>query len=568
MKGFPRPTPAQVEAVPQYIKKWYEIGTSTQRIDRTRVTTIIEEVYQLLGLHLPPLHFLDSPYGAMRKLEETIREGNYAPLIHLGPGWEEQIKQKLCLQINGYPHIGRYPEELKEKPDYILQVQLDSGLNRHITSEVWTRIFEQPSILTTLRTQTWHSLYNYGYIITPAYWACSGCYMDWLVTELGREHDPQLWQLFQSLIIECGWILPFKEICLICDRPLYILRDENRKLHAEPPQAAIGYLDGFSVYAYHGVTLPRRYGQLSPEQWPARCYENNWPNVRQVMYQILPPEKIDPGQLLRESDRESRKFLAQKLGLEVTELTLAQMETLPHYYDKWRNIAIQPGPIDREKANRAIEKFYEVGDSAFFPKILYALNPQIARRLVKRHCPGRPWWQWPYKSRLSSHFIVRAFGSLSGSQSPPFLTHPDIDLLPVENFALGILAQLSESVFNLLYDSFIVDRSWSFEFSRGWVQPEGLTTWCSFFDFCITSLGLFHDTDFWPVLQEIVRECGPFFPGGGTCIICERPVRLLLDENDRPHADKGAAIVYPDGYKRRACHGASPRKRKETKKQF
>lgn len=51
----------------------------------------------------------------------------------------------------------------------------------------------------------------------------------------------------------------FKEVCLICDRPTKLFFDNQNRLHAQG-KPAIQYADGFSLYSYHGVTLPEKYG--------------------------------------------------------------------------------------------------------------------------------------------------------------------------------------------------------------------------------------------------------------------------------------------------------------------
>ncbi len=78
--------------------------------------------------------------------------------------------------------------------------------------------------------------------------------------------------LFEALLIECGWIFPFQEICIVCDRPIRISFDTKKCLHAEG-EPALEFLDGLRVYAHHGVKLPKQYGILLPNQWKAQWYQ-------------------------------------------------------------------------------------------------------------------------------------------------------------------------------------------------------------------------------------------------------------------------------------------------------
>ena len=55
----------------------------------------------------------------------------------------------------------------------------------------------------------------------------------------------------------------------MCDRPRVLSFDDEQRLHAEGAPA-IQFADGFSVYAYHGVKLPEKYGVMNPNQWQAK----------------------------------------------------------------------------------------------------------------------------------------------------------------------------------------------------------------------------------------------------------------------------------------------------------
>ena len=83
------------------------------------------------------------------------------------------------------------------------------------------------------------------------------------------EKAQELLRCKQQLFEECGCILPFEKICLICDRPLHIRFDSENRLHAEG-ESAIGFADGYSLYFHHGVKLPEQYGKVHPDFWEAQ----------------------------------------------------------------------------------------------------------------------------------------------------------------------------------------------------------------------------------------------------------------------------------------------------------
>ncbi|GET38461.1 hypothetical protein MiSe_32190 [Microseira wollei NIES-4236] len=93
---------------------------------------------------------------------------------------------------------------------------------------------------------------------------------------------------------ECGWIFPYENTCLVCDRPIKLSFDSEHRLHAEA-DLAIQFADGFSMYANHGqgVWLPKKYGKLHPKQWQAQwLLEEKNAEVRRVLIQGIGDERI------------------------------------------------------------------------------------------------------------------------------------------------------------------------------------------------------------------------------------------------------------------------------------
>ncbi|MEH2203605.1 MAG: DUF6745 domain-containing protein [Nostoc sp.] len=539
--SFTPPTVEQLALVSNYKEKWRAIATNTNRIDYDKVTTVINQIYQLLNVNAPLLRFTNSPYSAILILKELIESRNYAPLNNLSQQIHKDIKGELTFQLTGYSDVRVYPAGLTEYPNQALSSQLHNQLNSLLRREVWLQLGKQPEVWTTLQTQSWH--YDYCYI-APESWACDGCYLDWLSNCLNWEHSPKHWELFEALLIECGWIFPFKEICIVCDRPIRISFDTEKRLHAEG-EPALEFLDGFRVYAHHGIKLPKQYGILLPNQWKAQWYQAEKDfSVRKLLLQNLPVHLLDQNWLLWEPDRDLKKLLVQKLGIEVQTLTNDQVTILEAYRRQWREVALQLAPIDRQKATLAIEQFYTVNNLSYTytPEIIFADGLYTARRLVKQKCRGQ----------ISSSHLYRYHRE----------EYPNLIL--IDKLWSAIAVQLSDSVFQQLRNALICKRSWSLEPSSGWIKSEELTVWCSLFDFCVSVLGCVHDSNLWSILQAVVTECGWFLPFKRTCIVCERPVKLSVDDQDRLHAENEPAIIYADGYRLRARHGLHPKKYFQT----
>ena len=55
-------------------------------------------------------------------------------------------------------------------------------------------------------------------VIVPSVLADFAYYIDYLHQVLGCDRDEIKWNIFQDLIISCGWIFPYEKTVLICDR--------------------------------------------------------------------------------------------------------------------------------------------------------------------------------------------------------------------------------------------------------------------------------------------------------------------------------------------------------------
>ena len=61
--------------------------------------------------------------------------------------------------------------------------------------------------------------------------------------------------IYEILTESCGWVWWHENILAISDRPEWIKRDEQGRLHSETGHA-IHYRDGWGLSSWHGVTIP------------------------------------------------------------------------------------------------------------------------------------------------------------------------------------------------------------------------------------------------------------------------------------------------------------------------
>lgn len=76
-------------------------------------------------------------------------------------------------------------------------------------------------------------------------------------------------------------------------------------------------------------------------------------------------------------------------------------------------------------------------------------------------------------------------------------------------------------------------------------------------DFCISVLNCTHDSIKWNLFQAIIKDCGWIFTFEKICIVCDRPLHLRFDNQDRLHAEGEPAIEFTDGYSVYSYHGVT-----------
>ena len=238
-------TPEQEALIPVYREKWRAIALSTERINREKATEAVKAAYVTIGFEEPEIIFCDSPYVGIKIV------------IH------KQLKHRLNTEF--------YKQLYKFKNELISQVarQPESQIMAQLLIDVLPDLNILEDILKVeLKTQL-QLIRNFRSPWFKAQLYSSGCsWIDFYISVLNCSYNQIKWQALQSLLKYCSWILLYEKICIVCDRPLHLRFDNQNRLHAEG-EPAIEFTDGYSLYSYHGVTLPEKYGKIHPQQWQA-----------------------------------------------------------------------------------------------------------------------------------------------------------------------------------------------------------------------------------------------------------------------------------------------------------
>jgi len=306
-------TPEQEVLIPVYQEKWRAIALSTGPINRSQAAETIKAAYAIIGKKAPEVIFCDRPYQAANTIVNHIDN----PRSLLRGQLEIKLRSELEKQLRSYLR-SELESQLHKQLQNKLENQLYNGLERQLWSSQREDLASETSknLSQQLSGQRRRKIHwetigkQLNNCIQPELWAAGGSLLDFCISALNLPHSyGRNWIIFQSIVRDCGWIYPYDNVCVVCEKPIALSVDTNYRLHAEGTPA-IRFADGFSIYAYHGMILPEWYGYFHPYQW-----QSKW--------------------VLKEHNAEVRRALIQGIGydricqeLEATELDYWQEYTL------------------------------------------------------------------------------------------------------------------------------------------------------------------------------------------------------------------------------------------------
>lgn len=269
----------QPDLITKYQEKWRLLYLQCNSGDREKVRNAINYLYSAIGLSQPKIEFWTSPVIASKNFNLDYWDNK---LIRIDEPIETALKQEL--NSNLWQELHR---------------QIYDSLHQQLWSEIGVVIYELLKDAYTL----WHDLNkpleeNKRYFnpvidfTTTDYSIARGCLFDYAYTQLNCQQLKSIWQSYRYLAINCGWILTYQDICLICDRPNQLRIDTRMRLHGVK-QPAILFNDGISIYAYEGEVLPAKYSNIHPSAWRVEwILEEPNPTIRRILVEGIGYKRI------------------------------------------------------------------------------------------------------------------------------------------------------------------------------------------------------------------------------------------------------------------------------------
>jgi internalin A len=239
---------------------------STTPIDTKKATETVKNIYVAIGHKAPQVIVCSSPPVAdlnfLKQLKiDCMSPNQISPKATGNLGWGKSLLKELYQSVD----VGTLSPVLWE--NLCAQIILEPDTDCTLVSELEELAINYPE-----SRKSESRLYsNYLQPLTLTALVKEIHLTEFLISKLGITLDLKTKELLrckQQLFENCGWIFPFENICLVCDRPLHLRFDSANELHAEG-EPAIAFADGYSLYFHHGVKLPEEYGKVHPDLWQA-----------------------------------------------------------------------------------------------------------------------------------------------------------------------------------------------------------------------------------------------------------------------------------------------------------
>jgi hypothetical protein len=250
----------------------------------------------------------------------------------------------------------------------------------------------------------------------------------------------------------------------------------------------------------------------------------------------------------------------------ITELTPQQEAAISFYQQKWQRISRSTQPINRERVLsilKDINDLYMEGDP--FPEIVFfdspfaAFNSELETMIAN---------DFKYLSNLQ---IITGEGLLRMDLwSGLYSEFSDLSVYNIDQFLRSKLIdregeKLHEAIWDFLEDWLMeelrqnkrISSDAFIDFANNFIDSD--SEWLVYprlFDFYINELKYSHDSKEWNIYEKVLTECGSWFlPSNRHWIICDRPKKLLFDQENNLHAEGEPAIEYSDGFALYVEHG-------------
>ena len=306
-------TPEQERELPIWHKKYFDIGSSTEPLNKPELEKAIKAFYARINEKEPVFLYCESPMTAMlmlkavlpklaeltknKSLESSLRSSLGSSLrSSLGSSlesslWsllESSLRSSLWSSLRsslwsslrsslGSSLGSSLWSSLGLSLQLSLRSSLGSSLRSSLESSLWSLLESSlrsslwSSLRSSLRSSLGSSLYDGDYLYgnLNSYWISFYQFCE----HIGVKYEPDkaaILDEWETLATHAFHWWPKDGLCVCSHKPtaIYWNKDKTR-LHADG-RKAVEFSDGWGVYCFDGVRLPDKYGEKKSKDWQSK----------------------------------------------------------------------------------------------------------------------------------------------------------------------------------------------------------------------------------------------------------------------------------------------------------
>jgi hypothetical protein len=251
-------------------REWREVLSNTGLMSRKAAADTVRRLYTVSGLPAPEVKFFPSPLRALQR------------------------RAILCSVIDCRPQLYSLMDPYRCALFDLFEAQLDEDMQAHLATEFYCALH-------WLRAGTFVFNLDHGLALSglsrdivqsprflggqDAYWLSA---YDFAVQAglLKVPADLKDWfDAYKAYAQTAGWLFPYRDAALVCDRPLDVFLDSNGRLHGAGGPA-LAWEDGFGICAWHGCIIPRWAVEERGKLNERTIAKESDPTVRAALFKI------------------------------------------------------------------------------------------------------------------------------------------------------------------------------------------------------------------------------------------------------------------------------------------
>ena len=301
-------TKEQRELLPVYRDKWMRIGLSTEPCDVEKAKIAVSDAYRMAGLE-PPKIWLHArcpiEAGLMvaflrQMLDELKKHPGECPKLGASVWDSVWASVGASVRASVRDSVGDSVwDSVWASVWASVRASVWASVRDSVRASVWDSVWDSvwasvgdsvgDSVWASVRDSVWASVRDsVGDSVFGSHEAAWLGYMDYFGEVVGIT-DVEKLRPIMRVAESCGWWIPYRDVCVLQDRPERVLLNERGRIHCEDGPA-ISYRSGLlDIYAIHGVRV-----------------------TKQV---VMEPETLTVEQIKGEPNAEIRRIMIDRLGV-------------------------------------------------------------------------------------------------------------------------------------------------------------------------------------------------------------------------------------------------------------